>query len=250
LRKYNCNCCIAEARSQATSAVDLAREKDRMGELAVVCNVFARGIYSMIFEFRTYTLHPRTLPEFVKRFGDALERRLTYSKLAAFWYTEIGPLNQVIHVWPYDNALERSKIRAQAVKDGAWPPKVSEFIAEMKAEIFEPLAFSPPMSPSNDGPYFEMRSYTLKPGAIPEMAQRWQEHLPARTKLSPLTGLFTSDVGGLNQWVHIWAYKSLDQRVEVRKKAVASGSWPPPGSGTTLKQETKILLAAPFSPIK
>ena len=130
----------------------------------------------MIFEFRTYTLHPRTLPEFVKRFGDALERRLTYSKLAAFWYTEIGPLNQVIHVWPYENALERSKIRTQAVKDGVWPPKVSEFIAEMRAEIFEPLAFSPPMSPSNDGPYFEMRSYTLKPGAIPEMAQRWQEH--------------------------------------------------------------------------
>src|SRR5262249_51698544 len=174
----------------------------------------------MIYEFRTYTLHPRTLSEFIKRWTDMIDKRQTYSKLAAFWYTEIGPLNQVIHVWPYENALERSKIRAAVVKDKVWPPPTSECIAEMRSEIYEPLPFAPPMEPSNDGPYFEMRTYTLKPGSIADMARRWKEHLPARIKLSPLTGVFTSDVGGLNQWLHIWAYKSLDQRAEVRKKAV------------------------------
>jgi hypothetical protein len=204
----------------------------------------------MIYEFRTYALHPRTLPEFIKRFGDALERRLAYSKLAAFWYTEIGPLNQVVHVWPYENALERSKIRAQVVKDGIWPPQTSAFIAEMKSELLTALPFSPPLSPSNDGPYFEMRSYTLRPGSIPQMAERWQQHLPQRRALSPLVGVFTSDVGGLNQWVHIWAYKSLDQRAAVRDTARARGIWPPPGDNLTLRQETKVLLPAPFSPIK
>jgi hypothetical protein len=43
----------------------------------------------------------------------------------------------------------------------------------MKSEIFEPLAFSPPLAPGNQGPYFEMRTYVLKPGGIPSMAQRW-----------------------------------------------------------------------------
>jgi len=204
----------------------------------------------MIYEFRTYTLHPRTLPEFMKRFGDALPKRERFSKLAAFWYTEIGPLNQVIHVWPYENALERSRIRAEAVKDGSWPAKTGEFIVDMKAEILEPLPFSPPLTPSSNGPYFEMRSYVLGPGTIPEMAKRWGEHLPGRLKLSPLTGVFTSDLGGLNQWVHIWAYKSLDQRMEVREKARAAGIWPPPGGSPVVRQESKILLAAPFSPIK
>ncbi len=204
----------------------------------------------MIYEFRTYTLQPRTLPEFMKRWTDALEPRLKLSKLAAFWYTEIGPLNQVIHVWPYENVLERSKIRAEAVKMGIWPPKTAEFITDMKSEILEPLPYSPPLQPSNSGPYFEMRSYVLKPGATPQMAKRWGEHLPERIKLSPLTGVFTSDIGGLNQWVHIWAYKSLDQRADVRKKATAEGIWPPPGDSPVIKQESKILLAAPFSPIK
>src|SRR5207248_3128670 len=137
----------------------------------------------MIVEMRTYTLNPGTTPEFEKRFAEALPNRTKLSPLAAFWYTEIGPLNQVIHVWPYENALERSKIRAQVVKDKVWPPPTSEFIAEMKSEIFEPLPYSPPMAPSNDGPYFEIRSYTLPAGGIPDMAERWKEHLPGRTKL-------------------------------------------------------------------
>jgi hypothetical protein len=86
------------------------------------------------------------------------------------------------------------------------------------------------------------------------MAENWAKHLPARLKLSPLIGVFHSDLGHLNQWVHIWAYKSLDERVAVRKKALDEGIWPPPSTperpSPSIRQETKILLAAPFSPIR
>lgn len=204
----------------------------------------------MIYEFRTYTLQPRTMPEFLKRFGEALPKRLEFSPLAAFWTSEIGPLNQVIHVWPYKDTNERWKTRAAAVKAGIWPPKTSEFIAEMRSDILEPLPFSPKMEPSNHGPYFEMRTYTMKAGTIPQMAANWEKQLPERLKLSPLIGVFSSDIGNLNQWVHIWAYKSLDERMAVRKKAAESGIWPPPPPSPTVRQETRIMLAAPFSPIK
>ena len=118
----------------------------------------------MIYEVRTYTLRPGTVAEFEERFAARLSLREQHSKLGAFWHTEFGPLNQVIHVWPYENTLERSKIRAEAIKRGIWPPKTSEFIAEMKSEIFEPRPYSPPLAPSSQGPYFEMRTYVLKPG--------------------------------------------------------------------------------------
>lgn len=204
----------------------------------------------MIYEFRTYTLHPRTMPDFLKGFGAALPRRLELSPMAAFWHTEIGPLNQVVHVWPYNDIAERTRIRAAAIATGHWPPKTGAFIADMKTEIFEPLPFSPPMAPADVGPWFEMRTYVLKPGGAGGMAERWQQYLPGRLELSPLVGVFTSDIGGLNQWVHIWAYKSLDQRYEVRRAATASGKWPPPGDSPVIRQESKIMLAAPFSPIK
>src|ERR1044072_4494135 len=99
----------------------------------------------MIYEFRTYTLHPRTMPEFIKRWVPMIEKSQTYSKLAAFWYTEIGPLNQVIHMCQYETAREANKIRTAVVKHKVWRPRTSEFIAEMRSETFEPLPYSPPM---------------------------------------------------------------------------------------------------------
>lgn len=204
----------------------------------------------MIYEFRTYTLKPRTVPEFNKRFEEKLAERQKFSKLTALWYTEIGPLNQVIHVWGYDSLGAREKIRADAVKAGAWPPKLGEFIHDMRSEIFIPLPFSPPLEPSNHGPIFEMRSYVMQYGAAAEMSKRWSENLPRRLELSPLIGVFTSDCGALNQWVHIWAYKSLEQRTQVRTKAQTEGIWPPPGPSPLVSQETKIMLPAGCSPIK
>jgi hypothetical protein len=54
----------------------------------------------MIYEMRTYDLRPRMLAEMMERFGEAYEERRKFSELAAFWYTEIGPLNQVVHDLP------------------------------------------------------------------------------------------------------------------------------------------------------
>ena len=56
----------------------------------------------MFYEVRTYTLRPGTVAEFEERFAKRLPLREKHSKLGAFWHTEVGPLNQVIHVYPYD----------------------------------------------------------------------------------------------------------------------------------------------------
>ncbi|MEE9202854.1 MAG: NIPSNAP family protein [Dehalococcoidia bacterium] len=97
----------------------------------------------MIYEMRTYTLKPNCVNEFEKRFAEALPHREKYSKLAAFWHTEIGPLNQVIHLWPYEDLNERTRLRAEAAKDPHWPPKVHDLIETMETKILIPAAFSP-----------------------------------------------------------------------------------------------------------
>jgi hypothetical protein len=204
----------------------------------------------MIYEFRTYTLKVRTTPEFLRRFGEALPARLELSPLVACWTSEFGALNQVIHVWSYADAGERTRVREEAVRRKVWPPAVAEFITDMRSEIMVALPFSPPLVPSSHGPYFEMRRYTLRAGGVPEMAAKWEKHLAPRLELSPLIGVLTSDVGPLNQWVHIWAYKSLDERMAVRRTMQEKGIWPPPPPVPTLVQEASLLLPAPFSPIR
>ena len=118
----------------------------------------------MIYEVRTYVVKPRTLPEVVKRFGEKYEQRKKYSEIAAFFQTEVGPLNQFMHIWGYKDLAERATIRAAAVKDGAWPPPISEFLVSQKSEIMNQTPFSPELTPSNNGPFFEWREYTHAPG--------------------------------------------------------------------------------------
>jgi hypothetical protein len=205
----------------------------------------------MIIEMRTYTLKPGTLIEAEKRFGEALPIREKHGKLAAFWHTEVGPLNQIIHVWAYDSFEHRSAVRGAAMKESGWPPPISEFITDMKNEIFHPAPFSPPLEPRQVGPLFEIRQYTLTPGSIPGLIERWSEKIEGRQKFSPLIAGMYSEFGALNKWVHIWAYKDANERNSVRTAAAATGQWParnPPG--VVVKQENAFVMPSAFSPIR
>ena len=204
----------------------------------------------MIYEMRTYDLKPRGVPEFEKRFGDKLPGRLAYSKLGGLWHTDIGPLNQVIHIWPYDSIQHRVDVRAKAAADGAWPPNTGEFIDNMKSEILIPAPFMTPLSERNIGPIYEMRIYTYAPGDIAKVFDAWGKAIAEREKYSPLVGCWTTELGDLNKFIHMWAYKSLDERARVREESRASGAWPPPSGVSPLKQENKILIPAECSPMQ
>lgn len=207
----------------------------------------------MIYEARTYRLAPRGVPEFIKTFGEAYEKRQSLSQIAAFFYTEIGPLNEVIHIWPYENAEDRERTRAQSMSDKqyAWPPKVAHLQEHMRSEIFTPAPFSPTFLSGDKGPIFEWREYMVKPGALPDLYENWAKALPKRLEMSELVMAMHTDAGDLNKFVHIWAYESLAHRAEVRGEAVSKGIWPPTGPYETLQsQSNKIVFAAPFSPIR
>ena len=215
----------------------------------------------MIYEVRTYDLQPHSIPEVEKRFGEAYEYRKKVSPLAAFFHTEIGPLNQIIHIWPYKDMAERDRLRAESLKacDGHWPPKTAEFIVAQRTDVFHAFPFSPEIKPGKQGPYFEMRTYTVaNHGEMAKMEAMWAAALPERLKIGPVTAVWKSEMGALNKFLHIWPYKSLNDRVETRNKAAAAGVWPPtviakklglPGA-KLVHQENKIVMPSAFSPLQ
>jgi hypothetical protein len=209
----------------------------------------------MIYEVRTYDLFPRTQPEAIKRFGEAYEQRKKFSELAGFFYTDVGPLNQIIHIWPYDDLAHRARVRAEAAKAGGWPPKIQEFIKHMTLEIFNPYPFSPLLTPGKHGPCYEYRSYLLVPAQMAENKRRWERALPKRQEYSKLGVAMEAELGTGNKFVHIWPYKDPNQRYEVRSKAEHDGIWPPKGDSpqaavTVYNQENKLMYPAPFSPMQ
>ena len=204
----------------------------------------------MIYEIRTYDLKWRAVPEFGRRTAEKLPGRLEYSSLWGFWHTEVGPLNQVVHIWPYQDLSQRAEIRARAVASGKWPPDNDELIVGMQSEIFLPAPFMTPLGGRDIGPLYEMRIYTYPVGGIPRVLEAWGQRIAEREKLSPLAGCWYSEIGGLNKFINLWGYRSFEERLRVREEARAKGVWPPETGVTPLKQESKILFPFEFSPMQ
>jgi hypothetical protein len=205
----------------------------------------------MIIEMRTYRLKPGSIPEAVKRFGEAVENsgRSKISPLGAFFHTEVGPLNRIIHCWGYDNLDDREKKRGAATKLEGWPPKIGEFIVEMESKIINVAPFSPALGDRRLGDIYEIRTYTMLPGALPTVTEKWAERIEGRLKLSPLAFCGSTELGGLNQWIHVWAYKDAAERFKIRAEAQATGAWPPATRGQFTAQENMFVIPASFSPL-
>ncbi|VVQ35475.1 hypothetical protein PS943_04364 [Pseudomonas fluorescens] len=65
----------------------------------------------------------------------------------------------------------------------------------------------------------EQRTYTLHPGNIPSFMALYQnEGLPIqRQYLKRMLGYYMSEIGELNQLIHLWGYNSFEERLEVRQ---------------------------------
>ena len=130
-----------------------------------------------IFEARIYTFHTGKVPEWEKGFATAYAAREKYSKLYGMWHTDIGPLNQVIHIWQYDSLQQRADIRAAAAKDpsGLWPPKGADMILSQEVDIIDPVKGFEPLQPGTGHPAWELRVYTYAGGQTGKAAAAFGE---------------------------------------------------------------------------
>ena len=102
----------------------------------------------------------------------------------------------------------------------------------------------------------EHRTYTLKPLRTHEFLALYERAaLPLQQKyLGRLVGFFMSEIGPLNQVVHLWAFDSLADREQRRKAMEADPHWAPYVNAlrdldVMLQQETKLLRSVSFSPV-
>ncbi|MGU7775949.1 NIPSNAP family protein [Burkholderia sp. MR1-5-21] len=102
----------------------------------------------MFYEIRTYRLRTGTLPAYLKLVeeeGIALQKRYL-GDLIGYFFSEIGPLNQIVHIWAYPSLDERERRRAALAGDLAWQafaPKIQALMEEMENKIMKPAPFSP-----------------------------------------------------------------------------------------------------------
>jgi len=204
----------------------------------------------MIVEMRTYQLRPKTVSEFEGLVAKGLPGRAKFSPLGACWHTEVGELDQVIMMWPYDSHAHREQVLVDVRKDGAWPPPVQHLIENIQTKILNPAPFCPPMTARQLGGIYEIREYTYRVGAIPKVIERWAPRMAEREKYSPQVGCWFTEIGPLNHWVHIWAYKDANEHQRIRAQAVKDGIWPPDTTEWLVKMTNMLTIPASFSPLR
>jgi hypothetical protein len=94
-----------------------------------------------IFEYRSYVLKAGYLIQFGHRFEQAIDARTQYSQCIGFWYSEIGILHAVHHIWHYDSLDHRTEVRKQATSDEMWREAVRDsaaFVLSGRSRILQP----------------------------------------------------------------------------------------------------------------
>lgn len=102
--------------------------------------------------------------------------------------------------------------------------------------------------------FIDQRTYTLYNGKVSTFLKLYEEEgLKVQTQiLGNLIGYFHSDIGPLNQIVHMWGYESMDDRFHRRTLLQASEAWQSYAQKMrplVMSIENKILIPTPFSPI-
>lgn len=186
---------------------------------------------------RTYSFHPGMTGAALARIAQGVDARTRLSPLGALWVSTVGRLDQIVHLWPYRDLAHREAVRARFTELKDWPARTGEFTAESETKIMRPAPFSPPLEPRRCGPVFEICTDVHKPGALPAIEAAWAAH----GDRTGLVGAWHTVLGPMHQWIHIWAYTTLEQRSQVRKPECAE---------LFVRRTSGIYFAAPFSPIQ
>lgn len=199
------------------------------------------------YDVTIVTVRPGTHPQALAVLGKTLADD---RNLLACWYSDIGAVNQILIIRKPADAAATLDARFAALS-APNPLGISEYIVAMAMDTYVAFDFIPPLRPGEFGPCYEVRSYVLKPDGLKPTMEAWRKAVPGRMKISPVLAAMTSVTGAVTRFLHIWPYKSFDERARLRAKAAADGVWPPPGGpGHLVSQQVDIYLPAPFSPMQ
>ena len=101
----------------------------------------------MIIELRTYTIKPGEVKNFINIYDK--EIREIHTKILGnqlgFFYTEIGNVNEVVHLYGYQSFEDRKKRREILAKNQefqSYVTKVANLVVDMKNQLLNPTDFS------------------------------------------------------------------------------------------------------------
>ena len=182
-----------------------------------------------------------------------LPGRVKLLATGGFWRTEVGTLNQIIHIWPLRERRRARPHPRQAVATKVWPPKIAGVRPRDGDQDPASRARSRRISSrASTAASTSSAPIPTGPATSPKVIEAWTPRISERAPpLSPL--IFAgyhrhrarSTSGFMSGPTRTWASASA-----LRASAMKPGSWPPPRSPsvTLHRQQSTFAIPAKFSP--
>jgi hypothetical protein len=100
----------------------------------------------MYVDERIYTLHAGKVPIFLKLYeqeGMDIQVRIL-GKMIGYYYTEFGPLNQIVHMWGYESLDDRIIRRKKLLASDEWKSyaaKMQPLVHSVENKLLVPAPF-------------------------------------------------------------------------------------------------------------
>lgn len=218
----------------------------------------------MVIDERAYTLDVREVGNYIansRDAGQAVQKKHGANLVAAFT-TNTAMLNQYVHWWAWNSPDERDAGRSRRDADPEWKAYVASNrgrVLRQENRMLVPTEFAllkdkvPPLK--GKALAYEERTYTLYPGQSAAFCQTVRDQaLPLFERYGyELVGLYTVDVGTLNQVVFLQRWKSLDERGRIAAEMVkdkAFQEYRATNVARVITQEMRFLIPTDFSPLQ
>lgn len=211
----------------------------------------------MLYELRISTVRQRSLSDVVKAMSDVSFdiRRDNYGKPEGCWQTEIGPLNQVLELWSYQDLNHRARLLTDLDANRRWSteymPLLHPHLIRQEVRLLNEVRA--PKGPVRTPNIYEFRNYRTVPGAVTRWLQLFTGVLEVREKYTWMSGLWATEVPQVNEVCHIWAYSDLNARAAARAALLKDPAWQDflrDSTGLLEELHSTVMLPAPHSPLK
>jgi hypothetical protein len=203
----------------------------------------------MIFEMRTYTFHPGSLPRYL-HLAETLGRPVRgndYGLCHGYWIVDAGHLDQVWHLWSYDSLDERSRLRAELAKNDRWIKDyggaVLPLLQRQDVRFLRPAAV---VRPPAAGGLYDLRIARARPGRAQAWLARLRERESAAGIDSCTAGLWTGEAPQPNEVVQLLTFPDFAARAHHRAAIGEDADH----SGALIEAQSVLLRPAAFSPMQ
>ena len=169
----------------------------------------------MINELRMYTTRPGKMKDVVNASATVAQKIRggdTYGKLIGHWWSEIGKMNQYVHMWEYKDPEEMRRLRSELAAKEDWKnkfvPLVGPNILTQEIRLLRPLTeIKKPVNSSN---IYELKIIKLNIGQSAKWAKNFLEIVDLIENSSINIGIWNTELQDPNEIISLWSHPNLE----------------------------------------